>query len=79
MKPDAKIYEILLNRFNLKAEECLFIDDVKIILNQVITDRGWVLGSESKQYVRFFTTKIKDFIYIYLGILGCVGSQNLGG
>ena len=26
-KPDSKIYELLLSRFNLKAEECFFIDD----------------------------------------------------
>ena len=29
MKPDKKIYEIVFNKFNLKKEECLFIDDVK--------------------------------------------------
>lgn len=27
VKPDLKIYELLLNRFNLKPEECFFIDD----------------------------------------------------
>ena len=27
MKPDVEIYQTLLNRFNLKAEETLFIDD----------------------------------------------------
>lgn len=26
-KPDPKIYQILLNRYHLKAEECVFIDD----------------------------------------------------
>lgn len=26
-KPDEKIYKLLLDRFNLKAEECIFIDD----------------------------------------------------
>lgn len=26
-KPDHKIFEILLNKYDLKAEECLFIDD----------------------------------------------------
>lgn len=29
MKPDARIYEKLLTRYNLKAEESLFIDDLK--------------------------------------------------
>ena len=28
MKPDVRIYQILLDRYGLKAEECLFIDDV---------------------------------------------------
>lgn len=26
-KPDEKVYRLLLNRYNLNAEECLFIDD----------------------------------------------------
>ena len=26
-KPDERIFKILLERYNLKAEECLFIDD----------------------------------------------------
>ena len=29
MKPDVRIYQILLDRYGLKAEECLFIDDVE--------------------------------------------------
>ncbi|MBR2792523.1 MAG: HAD family phosphatase [Erysipelotrichaceae bacterium] len=28
MKPDIRIYQILLDRYGLKAEECLFIDDM---------------------------------------------------
>ncbi len=28
IKPEAAIYELLLDRFQLKAEECLFIDDL---------------------------------------------------
>ncbi len=28
-KPDREIYEYVLNTFNLKAEECLFVDDYK--------------------------------------------------
>ena len=27
MKPDARIYQILLDRYSLKADECVFIDD----------------------------------------------------
>ena len=29
MKPDPEIYKILLRRYNLKAEECVFIDDTE--------------------------------------------------
>ena len=28
-KPDQKIYEVLLNRYQLNPEECLFIDDME--------------------------------------------------
>ncbi|MCR4634291.1 MAG: HAD family phosphatase [Erysipelotrichaceae bacterium] len=30
MKPDKRFYELLLKRYDLKAEECLFIDDRRI-------------------------------------------------
>ncbi len=30
MKPDKRFYEVLLKRYDLKAEECLFIDDRRI-------------------------------------------------
>lgn len=30
IKPDRAIYELLLSRYGLKAEECLFIDDRKV-------------------------------------------------
>ena len=29
VKPDLKIFQILLDRYNLKADECLFIDDLQ--------------------------------------------------
>lgn len=29
IKPDARIYQLLLSRYDLKAEQCLFIDDNK--------------------------------------------------
>ncbi len=45
-KPDIRIYELLLKRFNLKPEECLFIDDrrdniesaIKCGINGIIFD-----------------------------------------
>ncbi len=33
VKPDRKIYEYILNKFNLKAEETLFIDDSEKNIN----------------------------------------------
>lgn len=30
LKPEKEIYELLLNTYSLKPEECLFIDDVKV-------------------------------------------------
>ena len=38
-KPDARLYRILLDRFSLKAEECIFIDD-----SQANLDGGEALG-----------------------------------
>jgi PD-(D/E)XK nuclease superfamily len=40
------------------------VDELKIILNKVIKEKGWILGSENKHYVRFYTTSIKELIYI---------------
>lgn len=39
MKPYPELYQILLKRFSLKAEECLFIDD-----NKANTDGGEAVG-----------------------------------
>lgn len=33
-KPEAEIYETLLNRYHLKGEECLFLDDLQTNLDQ---------------------------------------------
>ena len=30
LKPDKECYYALLNKYNLKAEECIFIDDTKV-------------------------------------------------
>ena len=30
VKPDCRIYETLLNKYSLKAEECVFVDDMEI-------------------------------------------------
>lgn len=36
VKPDQNFFRLCLNRFNLKAEECLFIDDQEINVNAAI-------------------------------------------
>ncbi|MCQ2770453.1 MAG: HAD family phosphatase [Clostridia bacterium] len=33
IKPDLKIYNLLLDKYNLKAEECIFIDDREVNCN----------------------------------------------
>lgn len=39
------------------------IDEVRELLMELVRERGWTTGSENKYYVRFFTPKIKDYIY----------------
>lgn len=40
------------------------LDDVKSIFEQQIKNRGWILGSQSKVYLRFTTPKISELTYI---------------
>ncbi len=47
LKPDPKLYQILLERYNLKAEECIFLDD-----NQANVDAANALGIKA---IRFTT------------------------
>ena len=39
------------------------VDDLRLIMIEEIQKRGWILGSENKNYVRWYTPKIKDLIY----------------
>jgi len=45
MKPNPLLYKILLERYNLKAEECLFIDD-----NQINVDAAINVGMHSIRF-----------------------------
>ncbi len=45
LKPDPKLYNILLERYGLKAEECVFLDD-----NQINVDAANVLGIKSIRF-----------------------------
>ena len=40
------------------------VDEVQIKLRKLVTERGWILGSQQKNYIRFFTPVIKEFINI---------------
>ena len=40
-----------------------FVDDIRLIIQEEILKRGWILGSENKYYVRWYTPKIQDYIY----------------
>lgn len=52
IKPDKKIYNILLKRYNLNPEECLFIDD------SIPNLRGaWVVGIRTYHFVGAQTLK----------------------
>ena len=55
-KPDQKIYEVLLNRYQLNPEECLFIDD-KMENLAVPQKMGWTVhqyktAEECRQFFR---------------------------
>ena len=39
------------------------VDDLRLIMTEEVQKRGWILGSENKNYVRWLTPKIKDLIY----------------
>lgn len=47
-KPDEKIYRLLLERYNLKAEECLFIDDDDSGKNYETANRIGIKGRRIK-------------------------------
>ena len=43
-KPDERIFKILLERYNLKAEECLFIDDDDTNRSYITANELGILG-----------------------------------
>lgn len=47
-KPDEKIFKILLDRYNLKAEECLFIDDDDTNKSYITANEIGILGRRVK-------------------------------
>ena len=45
-------------------------DDIKSIFESEVQKRGWVLGSPSKQYLRFTTPRISELTYININSNG---------
>ena len=60
-KPDKKIYELLLNRFSLNPEECLFLDDKPENIQGAISCgiNGYVFDYNN------FNTFLKDINRLY--------------
>lgn len=56
VKPNKEIYEYLLNRYNLIAEECLFIDD-----RQDNTDGALAVGMQAYRFKNDFDRIIEKF------------------
>ena len=40
------------------------IDDLGRVMKEEVSKRGWILGSDNKYYVRFFSPRLEPFIYI---------------
>ncbi|MBE7023849.1 MAG: HAD family phosphatase [Ruminococcaceae bacterium] len=58
VKPDGDIFEYLLDRFGLKAEECLFIDDNEknILGAKAVGIEGYLFDGDAK--------KLRDFLFV---------------
>ena len=52
IKPNAKIYEVILERFNLNAAECLFIDDNKLNVRGALAQGMQSIWFESSSKLR---------------------------
>ncbi|MBE7043467.1 MAG: HAD family phosphatase [Ruminococcaceae bacterium] len=55
VKPDKKIFEYLLNQFDLKAEECLFIDDApkNIVGAKKVGICGYLFDGDAERLRRY--------------------------
>ncbi len=64
-KPDLRIYKILLERYGLKAEECVFIDDRKenIVAGEQVGIRGIIFEDceQAKQAFRVLNQKSNEY------------------
>ena len=64
IKPDPVIYQSLLEEYNLKAEECLFIDDRQINIEggEALGIKGYLFDGNS-QKLRMFINTHTDMAY----------------
>lgn len=62
-KPNANIYQFVLNTNNLKAEECIFIDDTKENTDaaEQLGIHTWNIDETSQDVVNLFTIKANLF------------------
>lgn len=62
-KPNADIYEFVLNQNNLKAEECIFIDDTKENTDAAskLGIHTWNIDETSEDIISLFTVKADLF------------------
>ncbi|MCF4100920.1 HAD family phosphatase [Gillisia sp. M10.2A] len=62
-KPDAEIYEFVLNKHHLKPEECLFIDDTKENTNaaEKLGIKTWNIHPKHEDVIDLFTVKKQMF------------------
>ncbi len=58
VKPDREIFEYLLDRFGLRAEECLFIDDNEknLLGAKAVGIEGYLFDGDAK--------KLRDFLFV---------------
>ena len=61
-KPDEKIYRLLLERYSLKAEECLFIDDDDSGKNYETANR---IGIKGRRVIPNQLEDIKELLLEY--------------
>ena len=59
IKPDKEIYEILLNKYNLKPEECIFIDDTPENVETAINlgMDGFIYKENTKELINYLKEK----------------------
>lgn len=51
VKPNPRIYEILFNKFNIRPEECFFVDDVEVNVQaaRALGMQGYVFNHDAEQ------------------------------